>query len=127
MANKWIMISALAVAATVSAEEQVTISREMNTASAYQAVLTRLKQDGSDVKSASEDAGIETGLTESGGIVKTGCYYNFTFIPDGNKTTVRIVAYTKKRVKRAATWTGPKEDIDRSRAKAFQLQHELGW
>lgn len=119
------MIGALAVAAIVSAQEQVTISREMNTTSAYQAVLNRLKQDGLDVKSASEDSGIETGLTESGGIWKTGCYYKFTFIPDGNKTTVRIVAYTKKRVKGAAGWTAPKEDIDRSRAEAFQLQREL--
>jgi hypothetical protein len=127
MANKWILIGALAAAATVSAQEATTISREMTTANAYQAVLTRLKQDGLDVKSASEDAGIETGLTESGGIVKTGCYYKFTFIPDGNKTTVRIVAYTKKRLKGAATWTGPKEDIDRSRAEAFQIQRELGW
>jgi hypothetical protein len=124
MASKW-MIGALAVAAIVSAQEQVTISREMNTTSAYQAVLNRLKQDGLDVKSASEDSGIETGLTESGGIWKTGCYYKFTFIPDGNKTTVRIVAYTKKRVKGAAGWTAPKEDIDRSRAEAFQLQREL--
>jgi len=128
MENKWIVIGALAVAATASAQESVTISREMTTANAYQAVLTRLKQDGLDVKSASEDAGIETGLTESGGIVKTGCYYKFTFIPaDGNKTTVRIVAFTKKRLKGAVQWTGPKEDIDRSRAEAFQLQHELGW
>jgi hypothetical protein len=127
MTNKWIMIGALAVAATVGAEEQATISREITTTSAYQAVLNRLKQDGLDVKSASEDAGIETGLTESGGIVKTGCYYKITFIPDGSKTTVRIVAYTTKRVKGAVTRTGPKEDIDRSRAKAFQLQHELGW
>jgi hypothetical protein len=126
MASKW-MIGALAVAAAVSAQEQVTISREMNTTSAYQAVLNRLKQDGLDVKSASEDAGIETGLTESGGIWKTGCYYKFTFIPDGNKTTVRIVAYTKKRVKGAAGWTAPKEDLDRSRAEAFQLQRELNW
>jgi hypothetical protein len=126
MASKW-MIGALAVAATVSAQEQVTISREMNTTSAYQAVLNRLKQDGLDVKSASEDAGIETGVRESGGIWKTGCYYKFTFIPDGNKTTVRIVAYTKKRVKGAAGWTAPKEDIDRSRAEAFQLQRELHW
>jgi hypothetical protein len=126
MASKW-MIGALAVAATVSAQEQVTISREMNTTSAYQAVLNRLKQDGLDVKSASEDAGIETGVTESGGIWKTGCYYKFTFIPDGNKTTVRIVAYTKKRVKGAAGWTAPKEDLDRSRAEAFQLQRELHW
>jgi hypothetical protein len=126
MANKW-MIGALAVAATVSAQDSATLSREMTTANAYQAVLTRLKQDGLDVKSASEDAGIETGLVESGGIVKTGCYYKFTFIQDGSKATVRIVAYTKKRLKGAVQWTGPKEDIDRSRAEAFQIQRELGW
>jgi hypothetical protein len=40
---------------------------------------------------------------------------------------VRIVAYAKKRVKGAAGWTAPKEDIDRARAEAFQLQRELGW
>jgi hypothetical protein len=127
MAGKWIMISAIAAAAIVSAQEPVIISRQMDTKSTYQAILTRLKQDGLDVKSASEDAGIETGVTESGGIWKTGCYYKFTFIPDGNKTTVRIVAYTKKRVKGAAGWTAPKEDIDRSRAEASQLQRELNW
>ncbi|HMF76955.1 MAG TPA: hypothetical protein VK604_14955 [Bryobacteraceae bacterium] len=127
MANKWI-VGALAVAATVSAQEQVTISREMNTTSAYQAVLTQLKKDGLDVNlNFSQDAGIETALTESGGIWKTGCFYKFTFIPNGNKTTVRIVAYTKKRVKGAAGWTAAKEDIDRSRAEAFQLQRELNW
>jgi len=126
MANKW-MIGALAIAATVSAQDSATLSREMSTANAYQAVLTRLKQDGMDVKSASEDAGIETGLVESGGIVKTGCYYKFTFIPDGSKTTVRVAAFTKKRLKGAVQWTGPKEDIDRSRAEAFRIQRELGW
>jgi hypothetical protein len=125
--GKRIVVSALAAAAMVGAEEPVTLSRAMDIKSTYQAILTSLKQDGLDVQSASEDAGIETGLKESGGLWKTGCYYKFTFIPAGTKTTVRIVAYTKKRVKGAAGWTAPKEDIDRARAEAFQLQHALGW
>jgi hypothetical protein len=128
MTSKWMVVGAVAAAAIVSAQEPVTISREMSPADAYQAVLTQLKKDGLDVKlNSSLDAGIETGMTESGGIWKTGCYYKFTFIPDGNKTTVRIVAYTKKRVKGAAGYTAAKEDIDRSRSEAFQLQRELKW
>jgi hypothetical protein len=46
MAGKWIVVSAIAAAAIVGAEEPVTLSREMDMKSTYQAILTRLKRDG---------------------------------------------------------------------------------
>lgn len=122
-----LMTCALLGAAAVFGQEPVALYVLGDVEPAYQAVLTRLKMDGLDIASASKDAGIQTGITVTGGFWQTGCYYKITFIPEGDKTTVRIVAYEMKRVKGVAGWTGAKENIERSRAEAFQLQRELGW
>ena len=126
MKKTW--IGALALAAIVSGQEQVTISRAISPGEAYKAVLDQVKKDGLDVKlNSSLDAGIETEPTENGGVWKTTCYYRIAFIPEDGKTTVRVAAYEMKRVWGAAGRTQPKVNVERSRSEAFLLQRELGW
>jgi hypothetical protein len=126
--SKWMVAGLLAAAAIGNAEEQVTISHEISPAAAYQAVLDQVKKEGLEVNlNSSLDAGIQTEPKEKGSVWKTSCYYKFSFIPDGNKTTVRIAAYEMKRVWGAAGRTQPKVNVDRARSEAFQLQRELGW
>lgn len=96
----------------------------------YQAVLNQLKKDGTEIESASKDAGIKTGVTVTGHYRQTGSYMDITFISDSpSQTTVRVTAYEEKRYKGLKTepWSTPKVNAEQSEAEATKLKQELGW
>ncbi len=96
----------------------------------YQAVLNQLKKDGTEIESASKDAGIKTGVTVTGHYKQTGSYMEITFISDSpSQTTVKVTAYEEKRYKGLKTepWSTPKINEEQSQAEAAKLKQELGW
>jgi hypothetical protein len=124
-------ICALAGATVLWGQEPVTLSFVGSTQPAYQAVLDRLKVDGSEIDSASPDAGIKTKVVRNGKKLKqSASYMQFTFIPDGDHTRVRIAVYETHRVNIPLVlqaWSDPEVSEERSKAEAFTLKNELGW
>lgn len=121
---------ALVAAAILGGAEPASISHSGDIDTVYQAVLNRLKRDGSEIESASKDAGIKTALTITGHYKQTGSYLEVTFISDGpSQTTVRITEYEEKRYKGLKTepWSTPKVNPEQSEAQAAKLKQELGW
>jgi hypothetical protein len=124
-----VLICALVGAAAVFGQEPVSLSYSGDAEHAYQAVLTRMKVDGLDIKSASKDAGIETALVITGKRKQTGVYMKITFIPDGAGTKVRIAVYESHRLSLLVVepWSDAQLSDNRSKAEAFTLKGELGW
>ena len=123
-------ISLLIVAGYLCAAQSGVISRAADTDTVYQAVLNQLKKDGTEIESASKDAGIKTGVTITGHYKQTGSYMEITFIADGpSQTTVKVTAYEEKRYKGLKTepWSTPKVNEEQSEAEAAKLKLELGW
>jgi hypothetical protein len=125
------LICALTGAAALFGQEPVILSFAGGTQPAYQALLNRLKVDGSEIDSASPDAGIQTKVVRNGKKPKqSASYMKFTFIPDGEHTRIRIAVYETHRVNIPLVlqaWSDPVVSPEASKAEAFTLKNELGW
>lgn len=129
MTSKIVIYSLIAITC-LQAEQAATISHPADLDTVYQAVLNQVKKDGSEIESASKDAGIKTAVTVTGHYKQTGSYLEITFISDGPaQTTVRLAAYEEKRYKGLKTepWSTPKVNAEQSAAEAAKLKQELGW
>ena len=90
----------LIAAECLQAAQAGVISHAADIDTVYQAVLNQLKTDGTEIESASKDAGIKTGVTVTGHYKQTGTYMEITFIADSpSQTTVKVTAYEEKRYK----------------------------
>lgn len=128
--TKRILLWSLAATVLLRAAEPASFSHSGQPDDIYQAVLNQIKKDGTEIESASRDAGIKTGLTVTGHYKQTGSYLEVTFLSDNpSETTVRVTAYEEKRYKGLKTepWSTPKVNSEQSQAEAAKLKQELGW
>ena len=127
---KPIVLCSLAATALLPAAEPASFSHAAESETVYQAVLNQVKKDGTEIDSASKDAGIKTAVTVTGHYKQTGSYLEITFISDSPaQTTVRVTAYEEKRYKGLKTepWSTPKANPEQSESEANKLKQELGW
>ncbi|MGA8597943.1 MAG: hypothetical protein WB676_24775 [Bryobacteraceae bacterium] len=129
MTRKLAIFSLIATMCLVTGQA-ASFSHAADVDTVYQAVLNQLKKDGTEIESASKDAGIKTAVAVTGHYRQTGSYMEITFISDApSQTTVRVTAYEEKRYKGLKTepWSTPKVNAEQSEAEASKLKQELGW
>jgi hypothetical protein len=128
--TKQTMAFSLMATMLLQAAEPASFSHAGQPDDIYQAVLNQIKKDGTEIESASRDAGIKTGVTVTGHYKQTGSYLEVTFLSDSpSQTTVRVTAYEEKRYKGLKTepWSTPKANPEQSQAEAAKLKQELSW